>query len=546
MTNSEVPVLIVGAGPVGLSAAMSLVRLGITVLVVEKHPSLSTHPKARGINIRTMELMRLWQVEQMMRRHELPEEAKRFVWAYDFQDKNFISIEKAKEDKRYSPTISAIVSQDWVESELLEALMQYPNFQITFSTALTEFTYNDNGIVATLKHRTTDSEQQIFAKYMIAADGAHSFVRKQLGVDMHGAENLGNFCSIYCEVDLTHLIKDKLCAVMVLTSPELRRCVLMSVDGARKWVFSIRYLEQEGYTQEYFTREKCIELIRKIIGDENIPIQLINRNFWTMAALNAERYTSDNIFLVGDAAHRLPPTGGFGMNTGIQDSHNLAWKIAYVLKGWADASILQSYQVERSAIAQANIDWSSHNAERLVKIFTALEAGDITTAEKHIHSQHQHVNNLGLDIGFVYKQGLFIEEKKSRAAKSVEVETYQPSGEPGARAPHVVLQFGHKTLSTLDLFEQDYVFLTMNPAWEIAVDSINSQLNHPVKYYLISSTCYHDINHAFLTCYQLEQSGAVLVRPDGHIAWHMSQVKAVDEHYLIDVVQQLGLCIKEK
>ena len=86
----------------------------------------------------------------------------------------------------------------------------------------------------------------------------------------------------------------------------------------------------------------------------------------------------------------------------------------------------------------------------------------------------------------------------------------------------------------------------MNPAWEIAVDSINSQLNHPVKYYLISSTCYHDINHAFLTCYQLEQSGAVLVRPDGHIAWHMSQVKAVDEHYLIDVVQQLGLCIKEK
>jgi len=539
MADHEVPVLIVGAGPVGLSAAIALSRFDVECLLVEKHPGTSTHPKARGINVRTMEIMRNWYLENAIRRHELPREALRFMWASDLEDQTPISVERHEDNLDFSPTTGSFVSQDWVEKELLNDLNQYPKCQVALSTELTDLEFNNDGVVATLKNRTTDSIQQIFAHYLIAADGAHSMIRNAISANMIGVENLGNFCSIYCEVDLTQKIQGKQCAVMVFTKPELRHAVLMSVDGAHKWIFAIRYSEEEGYSKDYFTREKCIEIVKSIIDDENIDVKLINRNFWNMAALNADTYATKRIFLTGDAAHRLPPTGGFGMNTGIQDAHNLAWKLAYLIKGYANEGILESYQLERQPIAKANIDWSASNADRIVKIFMALEAGDTALAETLIQSQEQHLNNLGLDIGFIYREGLLIHDD---SRYEIDLVDYKPSGTPGVRAPHVELKFGDKLLSTLDFFDKHFVVLSSNKDWVSIVDSLNGNIVGTIKVIIIGrSGYYEDIHQDFKVRYGLSNEGAVIVRPDGHIAW---RTQVIDKKAFEAAISELKLLKK--
>lgn len=242
-----------------------------------------------------------------------------------------------------------------------------------------------------------------------------------------------------------------------------------------------------------------------MIKDDSVEVRLINKAFWTMAALIAKQYRVGRVFFTGDAAHRLPPTGGFGMNTGIQDVHNLAWKLAMVINHQADDSLLDTYFTERVQIAETNTLWSMNNAMRFEKIFTALAENDLVTFAAALKDQSHHINNILLDLGFVYGHDYQADT------------TYKPRAIPGARAPHCWLNRQGQQLSTLDLYDNQLV-LVCHPD---AHDWQQRYQDFPCEIITIGEKGdYQDINQDFLEAYQVSTTGAVLVRPDGHIAWH--------------------------
>lgn len=497
-------VIIVGGGPVGLSAAICLAYQGVESILIEKHPATTDHPKARGVNGRSMELFRLWDLEDQMKQHQMPREAYRFTWIEDFQGKEITRVQAITDYSPYSPTENVIIAQDDVEQELFKKAQGIPLIDLRFNTEMIHAIQNDEQVVVEILNKETNQKETLFAQYLIAADGANSPLRKRFNVEMEGVNNLGVFCNIYCEMNLDKYVEHRPSAGFMFTRPDVRGAFVLSKKGHKKWLIGVRIDSNPKLSIESFTDEYCVDFVKKVINDPEVKVHLINKAFWTMAALIAKQYRVGRIFFAGDAAHRLPPTGGFGMNIGIQDVHNLAWKLAMVLRDQADESLLDTYFTERVQIAKTNTSWSIDNAKRFEKIFAALAKNDLVTFEEALKEQAYHINNILLDLGFVYGSEYQTEEN------------YNPSAKIGARAPHCWLLKNGKQRSTLELFDNQFVLVCRPEAhhWQ---DKFHQ---FPCKVVTIGEQGeYLDENQDFLEKYAISKNGAVLVRPDGHIAW---------------------------
>lgn len=508
---STIPVVIIGAGPVGLSASIALSRQGIGNIVIEKHPGTSIHPKARGINVRTMELCRIWGIEQKIREHELPKAARRFLWMNHVKGEILGDVSLIAKEEKVSPTELCLLSQDILEQNLLTCLKAQKHSQVYFNTQLINIEQDDQFVYCDTKNLINNTHTKIQCQYLIAADGANSFVRKKLGINMDGIPLLGTHVSVYCETDLSSWLSDKPFAVMAFTDKKQMGHVMMAVDLKRRWIFSKRQVD----ANEKLTREPAIELVRATVEEPALEVNVINISKWEMAALNAEQYRDGRIFLCGDAAHRIPPTGGMGMNTGIGDAHNLAWKMAYVIHGYADNTLLDSYEQERKPLAQTTIDWSVVNANRLCTIFQSLVEGNQNAFREGLKEQTNHINHPGLDVGFIYQSNAIY-------PRNAEIQAFDPNSFKnkaivGMRAPHCWFSYNKDTISTIDLFEKNYVLL-------VGENCVVEKLTLPIpKQYpvitMVIGKDVHALNQDFYACYQISKEQAVLVRPDGHIAW---------------------------
>lgn len=512
-------VIIIGGGPVGLSAAICLACQGIKSVLIEKHPTTTNHPKARGVNGRSMELFRSWDLEDQMKQYQMPQEAHRFTWLEDFQGREVTRIQATVDYSPYSPSTNAIIAQDDLEQELFKKAQSMPLIDLRFNNEMIHATQDEEQVTVEILNKATSQKETISAKYLIAADGAHSSLRNVFNVEMEGIDNLGVFCNIYCEMNLDKYVEHRPSAGFMFTRPDVRGTFVLSKQDHKKWLIGVRIGSNPNLTQESFTDDFCIDYVKKVINDPEVEVHLINKAFWTMAALIAKQYRIGRVFFAGDAAHRLPPTGGFGMNTGIQDVHNLAWKLAMVLKGQADESLLDTYFTERVQIAKTNMNWITSNAERFVKIFTALAKNDLVTFEEALKDQTHHINNILLDLGFVYGSEYQTQEK------------YTPSAKIGARAPHCWLLKGNKEISTIDLFNKQFVLLC-HPEAEYWQEKYHQ---FPCKIVTIGQQGeYLDTNHDFLEKYQISKKGAILIRPDGHVAWHSSDLNEKTPCFLFD------------
>lgn len=508
----SIPVLISGAGPVGLSLSLALDQLGIENIVVEKHPGTSIHPKARGVNVRTMELFRQWKVEDAIRQHELPDYTRRFLWLERIQGDIVATVSLNEGQYKDSPTKSCFVTQDCIEQELLVAVQKSQHSKVFFSTTLQHFQQQEGGVDCELFESSTNTKRTVHCKYLIAADGAHSTIRKILGINMQGIESLGEYLSIYCKTDLTPWLADKPAIVSVFTEETQRGRFLMSVDLKKRWVIGVRNVDTQNFTQE-----SCLQLVRDTAEQPDLKVDIINTSVWQMAALNAERYQQQRVLLVGDAAHRIPPTGGMGMNTGIQDAHNLAWKLAYVLEENASADLLVSYSQERQPLAQYTIDWSCSNAERIRGIITALAEEDMEKFKTCLVEQKKQLNHRGLDLGYIYRSNAIFANKEQ--APVLDPDHYQPSALVGGRAPHVEVSLNGNAISTLDLFSDEHVLiLGVNANEQDVLANLPIPSSYPIKHYRVGDDL-QVIDPNFLDLYGLSNHNAVLVRPDGHIAW---------------------------
>ncbi|MET7517985.1 FAD-dependent monooxygenase [Streptomyces sp. NPDC005480] len=528
--TQDVPVLIVGGSLVGLSTSLFLGRLGVPHMLVERHSGTSIHPRGRGNNVRTMELFRVAGVQRRIENaasvladnHGILQTP---TLVGDAGEWLFKEIDPGGGLARFSPAGWCLCSQNDLEPVLLESARELGG-DLRFHTELMSFEQDAEGVTAQLKNRDTGEHTTVRAKYLVAADGPRSPVRERLAIGQSGPGDLFHNVSVtFTSRGLADFVGDRRFIVCYLTNPEADGA-LLPVDNREHWVFHAPWHPENGETLEEFTDERCTEHIRRATGVPDLDVQITGRAAWHAAERVAERYSDGRVFLAGDSAHEMSPTGAFGSNTGIQDAHNLAWKLAAVLGGWAGPGLLDSYDLERRPVAEAtSARASSRSVEHSHPGYTpGPEAAGAGGPGGPGGPGGKKGGILNVALGYRYPRGAVLGVDP---ATPVVPEGMRLTGEPGSRAPHMWLHRAGTRVSSLDLYEKSLVLLSSGDgdgAWHTAGTAIAQRLAAvPLDSYRIGSgadaelTPVGDVDWA--EAHGVAPGGAVLVRPDGFVAW---------------------------
>ncbi|QKE08453.1 FAD-dependent oxidoreductase [Bacillus cereus] len=537
MKLNYVPVLIVGGGLSGLASALFLAKHNVDYLLVERHPSTAIHPKAGGITFRTMELFRELGLEQKIRSagkalencrgriavHTIAEAnneelAKMRATQYGNDEKLLQKIEEI------SPSKQTACYQIILEEMMLQEARTLGG-ELSFYHELVSYEQNEQGVIATIRNRETEEESIIYCDYVIAADGAKSKIREQLRISTEGRGTIGGYyMNIYFEADLSEFIQGDAFGFTMVLHPEVLGA-LIPVDNERRWIYHVSYDPLKGERPEDFTIERCKQIIQTAIGSTNVEPEIVSILPWKAAENTATKFQDNRIFLVGDSAHIMPPTGGFGSNTGIQDAHNLAWKLAAVIKGKAKPKLLETYHEERYPVAKLTTDYASSLLFRAAN----REEGSLNN-----------MDGLAVTVGYQYCSEAIIDDSVTpHRMDSVEL-----NGRPGTRAPHFFGTYDGKEISILDLLGDDFVLLTIaeNRTWAECVQNVSSTLGINIKFYSVGLRgdfiAQEDI---FSKLYGIENGGAVLIRPDGFIGWR-SEKEVVNLDVVLEEVMGNLLC----
>jgi 2-polyprenyl-6-methoxyphenol hydroxylase-like FAD-dependent oxidoreductase len=521
MPDLEVPVLIVGGSLVGLSSAMLLAQHGIRTLTVEHHRGTAIHPRAAQMNQRTMEILRSAGLEQVARqRSDL-----QFV-----QDGAVMAVETlaGKELAWYvpnlnegirdvSPSVRVFLTQNLLEP-LLKARAEEWGAELRFGTDMVSFEQDADGVTAVIRPRDSGKTCSVRARYLIAADGSHSRVRDASGIRMLGHGVLSNSITIYFHGNVERLLRGRNLSVIYVYNPELTG--FFRIEKPFDYGFlAVNSVGPPGrpVTDVWadLTDARCRELVRAALGVNNVPITIENVMKWQATADSAERYRDGRIFLAGDAAHSMPPTGGFGGNTGVQDAHNLAWKLALVLKGTAGAELLSTYDAERRPVGAFTVEQAY--SRYVTRWATYLGTDGIAPM----------ANDLDIDLGYRYRSAAVIADgdDDGRLLES----TRETRGRPGTRAPHLFLS---DQKSTLDLFGRNFALLAgaEGATWCEGARQASAHLD-----------AHRIAEPGFAEAYGITPSGAVLVRPDGVVGWRAKAADATPGATVAGVLQAL-LC----
>lgn len=481
---SHIPVLVVGGGPTGLMASILLGSFGVPSLLVEKHPSTSLFPKATRLNTRTMEILRVLRIEPEVRsQEEQVGDLPLMLGGETLQGQVTFRVDgdAREETSRYSPTTWAYIPQDVFEPVLVAHAQRQGASQVRFDVEVMSVDQDAGGVTVGLIERPSGERHSVRAVYVVAADGAHSLVRQALGIGMLGDDRRSRELNVLFRADLESVRGANCSLLFQVRNDVMAGVIVMAGDG--RW--ALRCPEFPGVTPE-----RCAELVRTAAGLPDLPVEILAISHWEPAALVAQRFRVGRVFVSGDAAHRLTPAGGFGLNTGLQDVHNLVWKLRAVLAGWAGAGLLDSYEIERRPVALRNVELSRRFWDR----------GRVSAA-------------MGYWLGFSYEAGALVPDGTSLPTVNDPVSEYVPAARPGSRAPHCWLCTEPDGVSTIDLFGREFVLLTgrSDSSWWHAVAQVAAQ-GVPIR-------CVAPSAQAWAALYGVEPEGAVLVRPDGHVAW---------------------------
>ncbi|MFI1384060.1 FAD-dependent monooxygenase [Embleya sp. NPDC020886] len=501
------PVLIVGGGPVGLTLSALLSDQGVDHLLVEAHPTTAHHPKARGIAARSMEILRRLGLEAEVRRAGLPASQVFFYRGRDLVDPDFVRTGVVPADSpdapqpERTPAPGLICSQDVLEPILLgRARAAAGEDRIRFGTRLVSCTDEGDHVRAVLVERAGGRRYTVCADWLVGCDGAGSPVRAGAGIGMQGPTGLGHFLSVRFDAPLGAVVADRASASYFLTPPG--RGGFMAVDNDRRWIHQYPFDPEQARDDEDFTDPRRLEeLIRVAAGIADLDVRVRDTMVWRMDARLADAYRSGRILLAGDAAHVIPPTGGHGMNTGIGDADNLAWKLAAVVAGRATPALLDSYQAERRAPAREVIELSRANA--------AARSG------------YRIDDELLLDV--VYRSTAVVPDPDDpHRPESFLAHGRAPVG-PGHRLPHTRLIGPPGITSTLDLLAPAPGFTLIigadEPAWRRQAEVAEASGSTVVVRVLDGGPVREREPGTFQRVCGVPATGAVLVRPDGHLAW---------------------------
>ena len=521
--RSETPVLIVGGGPSGLAASLTLSNMGVPSMLVNRYPGTLEHPKAVAIMQRSSELLRQWGAEEEVRGRGVPREfCERMVWTTTLSGEELGRTETVEPDDRapepQSPVTVLRCPQNITESTLRARAETHEIADLHFGFELTGLEQDEDGVTATVVPHAGGASSTVRAEYLIGADGNDSTVRNAVGIGRHGEADMGHFVNIFHRAALGPLVRDRPAWSYVVITPHVTGS-FVTIDGGDVWLFHVNLAR--GESVEDFTEERCVETIREASGVEDLAVEIISIKSWIMGAELSTAFRDRRVLLTGDAAHRTTPDGGVGMNTGLHSAHNLAWKVGAVVSGWAGPALLDTYETERRAVAEANVAYSARRGSGMIKMVEAVRAGDLDTVRAAIAARPPG-GRQGMDLGFRYEDGAAAADGSTPPAVENPMADYVQNACPGGRAPHLWVQRDGERVSTLDAFGGGLVLLTGSDAaaWRAAAQQAAAPRRIPIEVLSVGEA--GDLQAPagrFETLYGVEPDGAVLVRPDGFVGW---------------------------
>jgi 2-polyprenyl-6-methoxyphenol hydroxylase-like FAD-dependent oxidoreductase len=519
-TAVDVPVLVIGGSLVGLATSMFLAQHGVDVLSVEKHHGTAIHPRAGYFQLRTIELMRVAGIEDRVRAAALE------LYEPD-GGLNAVETLTGREIANYIPNINAGVAdvsparrlfmpQQVLEPLLLQRAREF-GARFQYSSELVGYEQDDEGVTATVRNVNDGSEQLIRARYMVACDGNRSPIRESLGIKMVGHGLLSRSVTIYFRADCSVALRGRNLGVIYVNNPQVRGFFRLEKTGLGGFlvVFTVGDIHEPEarFVADRSTNEIAVQLVRDSVGDPDLEVDVLDVDKWRAVAETALTFQSGRIFIGGDAAHTMPPTGGFGGNTGIQDAHNIAWKLARVLDGTAGPGLVDTYDQERQpAGVQA--------MEQAYNRYVMRSDPDLGTEGMHEAIPDMHVEFNRYRSTAVVPDAGYVDDG------APDIDPRQSLGLPGTRAPHVELSAGDRRLSTLDLYVGDFVLMAGpdGSMWTEAAKAVGTELGINVVSHTVGSAGeFVDVPGeaatSFCDAYGIGASGATLVRPDGYVAW---------------------------
>lgn len=512
--ESEVDVLIVGAGPSGLAAAIELGTRGIRTLLIEQRERTGSAPRAKTTNVRTRTHMRRWGIADRLA------QASPFgidypthmiyvtrLGGYELARINDGLNASPEQDDRY-PEHAQWIPQYKVEAVLLEKARALSPVEMRFNTRFMSAQQDEQGV--TIEIASGDNAGTVRARYLVGADGSRSMVRDNIGAKMEGRFEISHHYNIIFRAPgLAAAHRHGPGAIYWQMNPD-GFSALGPMDDNDRWFF----MPGGAAPGTSLSKEEAEKLIAKSTGIER-PYDVISADSWTASAVLADRYSDRRIFIVGDAAHLHPPTGGYGMNMGVGDSVDLGWKIAAVLQGWAGPGLLESYGVERRKVARQVIDEAVANfavfAERPSSVIEdATGEGEAMRRKLGLQLQatkRREFYSLGIVLGLCYESQWIA--KEAGDPPSVEATNYTSSARPGCLAPHAWLPDGR---SLYDLFGSGFTLLVAHGANESEVEKAEAEaeaLGVPLEV----------VRPQGLDIAALYGADFTLIRPDQHVAW---------------------------
>ncbi|PRY59281.1 2,4-dichlorophenol 6-monooxygenase [Knoellia remsis] len=554
-------VLVVGAGPAGLAMAALLARHGVDAITVTKYPGTAHSPRAHITNSRTVEVFRDLGIEDQVREVATVNELMGHnVWMTSFAGEELARLltwgsgpERRSEYELASPSSMCNIPQHILEPELLRAATRL-GADIRFSTELEHIAQDADGVTARVRQRDTGVNQTIRATYVVGADGGRSTVAQNLGFDFTGESGLGAAVNVWLEADLTAYTEHRPGTLYFASQPGNDYWVgsgtWICVKPWTEWVLLFMYDPSQG--EPDLSEAAVIERARTTIGDPDVDVTIKSVSTWSINHVVADRFREGRAFLVGDAAHRHPPANGLGTNTSIQDSFNLAWKLAYVLQGAAGPELLDSYDAERQPVGKQVVDRAMQSVKDMLPISQAFGFGPGQSDEEGaaaldglhapgaegeqrrrdlaaaVQLQNYQFNALGVEIDQRYTSGAVLDDGTPWPTPDRDPELHHhPTTHPGARLPHAWLERDREAVSTLDLTGNGGFAVLTGPGgqpWVDAAEKLAETLDVPLSAHVIGHGQHADVLGRWALLREIEDSGVLLVRPDHHVAWRAASL----------------------
>lgn len=537
VTRHQTPVLIVGAGPVGLALAGDLGWRGVPCILIERGDGSVSQPRMDMVGIRTMEFCRRWGIVDWVESAGYNRDySQDYAWVsqlqggYEFGRECFPSVRDEPKPPQ-SPQKRERCPQNFFDPVLARFALRSDNVQILYQTEYLAHAEHDAGVIVRVKDLVSGEEGTIDCKYVVGCDGGASKVREALGIKMSGTPALTYTTNAIIECEGLEQIHDKKPGYRyIFIGPEGTWSTVVAINGHNWWRFSI----VGDDVMRSLSEDDVARAFRRAVGRDDFDFKVLSVMPWIRRQLVADSYGTPRVLIAGDAAHLTSPTGGFGMNMGIQDSVDLGWKIQALVEGWGGPHLLSSYEIERRPVGVRNVNEATNNLKLMLTpreklnrlVFEPGEAGDLARKEfgdAYTKMMKREWYTIGIHLGFRYEGSTIIVPDGTPEPEDT-VSTYEQTARPGHRAPHVWLR---PDFSTLDLFGRDFVLVRFDPTVTVSgFEGAAADIHAPFRVV--------DIENAEARA--LYGTKLVLVRPDGHVAWR-GDTEPVDVAFVIDVVR---------